>query len=1339
MLAFACAFTMFAGAASFTDEADISENNRDAVELLTTLKIIKGYEDGSFDPEGTVDRAEMAKMIYTIRNGGNDDASAHVGNTTSFTDISGHWAEGYIKYLQNTGIVAGKSATQFAPDAQVTTAEAMKMALALAGYDEVNAGLTGIDWQKNTLTYATTIGLTDDVNSAMSAGCSRQDAAQILANVLEANAVRYSAIVENFVNDSKTGLSYGGDPITVGYKWMDLTIYVGRMVSSGELNIAGAKDAGKDRFSVVVDTVNGVDATDWVWDNGGEWVARTRTLTLKDSQDHTDLVGQEVKVLTGDKFDEVYGVYATGTSNVVETTMDQIDFDDDGLKVDGVVYDCVKNNTADTAVYADNKDAQTVNVVFSAGGDAQKVADRVKMIDWDDDGDYETIIVKTVSVAEVTSVSSSSISLSTVGGRDTTLLRNNRSLDFDDNTIYEDVARNDYAVVTMNLYDGNWIVEKATEVSGTVNGKVDNERRVRIDGEWYTLANTRHDGDNDDKYDVRTIDGSRTTFENGDAVTLYTVGSIAYYAESTRGNDANRAVLMVYDTYMNGSSWNGTPQAKVILADGTKETVDIDTINGAAPTGNANGPVTNLTVGALYYYEINNDGEYAFTDPTPNNTGYDAVVDWDDGINNKSVNNISIADEAVIFALINGDDAEVYTGKTVKDATKNSTTWGATRNGVYMTDDENGFNYVRMMNIAIDDELNTTTDYGYMISDAVRTRENGVWYMEYEFWNGTENVSVREETSTDRRDIHKGDIISFAYASGEGMIRDVKKNDDVVFAAMTGANSSSVQLLSGVKGPVTADVDGDTIIFYVDSNASNEENIGQTGLSGFDYRVGLNEQGQYPVNVAYVLDNDGDVKLLVIDVDNQMSGKGTVAPNADGVKVIKAADYTNAQLINEINDAEGNGKIVVTGSATIDGTINPTVPVEFENAVTLANGAVLNGDITAPSVTLSGNATLNGTLTITGNETNSGLDNLTGSNGAKIVLNNAYTAGTDEFFAGTAGSATYITNVPEGTYTWSATAGGTNKPGWLTAKTNEQIETTYANLSSALALSDNVVVTDAATIASTDPIMTAANIAGKTITFKSNVNVNDSLTVPENTTLNVEGNLAIDGGDTLTVNGTVNVDGTLTNNAGTLDGKGVVNAKAVAAGQFVAPAAGATLTLKLGTEATSIASGAWNIGGYTGANVNAPAGTYTAASGVWTLTTEATEINVTVAISNANLQALFSKTNSVVLTATPSEKVTIPAGKVLTIEGNALIQNGVTVAGTLILNKDTNWNLNNITGMLGGKVSFTENLQTDPSSYDHFWYGVGTPASSYLSLAGETYTFTANADGIGGAGFLAQP
>ena len=73
VLAFACAFTMFAGAA-FTDQADIKDANTEAVDTLVALGVINGYTDGSFKPNGTVTRAEMAKMIYTIRSGGNYDA-----------------------------------------------------------------------------------------------------------------------------------------------------------------------------------------------------------------------------------------------------------------------------------------------------------------------------------------------------------------------------------------------------------------------------------------------------------------------------------------------------------------------------------------------------------------------------------------------------------------------------------------------------------------------------------------------------------------------------------------------------------------------------------------------------------------------------------------------------------------------------------------------------------------------------------------------------------------------------------------------------------------------------------------------------------------------------------------------------------------------------------------------------------------------------------------------------------------------------------------------------------------------------------------------------------------
>ena len=65
---------MFAGAA-FTDSADIKAT--EAVDTLTALGVIDGYTDGSFKPNGTVTRAEMAKMIFVLWNGGKYEPLAY--------------------------------------------------------------------------------------------------------------------------------------------------------------------------------------------------------------------------------------------------------------------------------------------------------------------------------------------------------------------------------------------------------------------------------------------------------------------------------------------------------------------------------------------------------------------------------------------------------------------------------------------------------------------------------------------------------------------------------------------------------------------------------------------------------------------------------------------------------------------------------------------------------------------------------------------------------------------------------------------------------------------------------------------------------------------------------------------------------------------------------------------------------------------------------------------------------------------------------------------------------------------------------------------------------------
>ena len=84
-----------AGATDFSDDADI--DYQEAVEVMTALEIIDGVGNNTFNPNGNVTRAQMAKMI-TIICLGNVDPSAFLGTTTDLTDINGHWAEAYIKY-----------------------------------------------------------------------------------------------------------------------------------------------------------------------------------------------------------------------------------------------------------------------------------------------------------------------------------------------------------------------------------------------------------------------------------------------------------------------------------------------------------------------------------------------------------------------------------------------------------------------------------------------------------------------------------------------------------------------------------------------------------------------------------------------------------------------------------------------------------------------------------------------------------------------------------------------------------------------------------------------------------------------------------------------------------------------------------------------------------------------------------------------------------------------------------------------------------------------------------------------------------------------------------------
>lgn len=96
----------------FAAFSDVGDDNtyKDAITTLTKLKVIDGYEDGTFKPDGQITRAEFTKLIVFIL--GYKDLAY---DSSDFTDVdASHWAKNYIQTAYNLGIIAGMGDGTFA-------------------------------------------------------------------------------------------------------------------------------------------------------------------------------------------------------------------------------------------------------------------------------------------------------------------------------------------------------------------------------------------------------------------------------------------------------------------------------------------------------------------------------------------------------------------------------------------------------------------------------------------------------------------------------------------------------------------------------------------------------------------------------------------------------------------------------------------------------------------------------------------------------------------------------------------------------------------------------------------------------------------------------------------------------------------------------------------------------------------------------------------------------------------------------------------------------------------------------------------------------------------------
>ena len=235
-----------ASATEYKDADKIAADYDEAVKVLDLIETMQGYPNGEFRPTANITREEAAKLIAIFDNK-DADISTYYTSINPFADEKGRWGESYVGYGYRAGIIAGMNANTFAPTANVTGTQFLKMALVTLGYDQEAEGFVGSSWAVNVLALARKLDLIDGLADGWKAekDLTREEAAQILLNTLKADTVEYAQEAKSAnwkPTENKDGVwTFGGK----------LYLTVAGAVKTGEKlykDFKLAKDVSEDAF-----------------------------------------------------------------------------------------------------------------------------------------------------------------------------------------------------------------------------------------------------------------------------------------------------------------------------------------------------------------------------------------------------------------------------------------------------------------------------------------------------------------------------------------------------------------------------------------------------------------------------------------------------------------------------------------------------------------------------------------------------------------------------------------------------------------------------------------------------------------------------------------------------------------------------------------------------------------------------------------------------------------------------------------------------------------------------------------------------------------------------------
>lgn len=324
-------------AATVSAFSDVAEDNQYAAAIadLVEKKIVNGVGDDKFNPDGAVERYQMALMMARALDPDKTNEEWAEGMSI-FTDVT-EWY-GAINYAYMNGIVTGIGNLQFAPHAGIRYQDALIMALRALGY---TVDVSGDPYWLAAYNQAAKIGLTKNV--AVNKGdkvLTRAETAQVIYNMLYTTPADGGATI--------AAKNFGEATIK------NTTTFV--ITATGAQSYTGTSEAVADDKYVTIQELN-ADGT-----LGDGMYVEFAKLGFDEDVKADDVIGYSVK-LVNLKEDGKFDKAIAGTATTVLTTDSNVSVSNDGKKVtiDNRVYwltDSFEKNTIKNEIIVKTNDGK---------------------------------------------------------------------------------------------------------------------------------------------------------------------------------------------------------------------------------------------------------------------------------------------------------------------------------------------------------------------------------------------------------------------------------------------------------------------------------------------------------------------------------------------------------------------------------------------------------------------------------------------------------------------------------------------------------------------------------------------------------------------------------------------------------------------------------------------------------------------------------------------------------------------------------------------------------------------------------------------------------------------